>query len=62
MRATIRDQEGKRYVFVLKDEEAWKSVKGIGKLKKGPQVRALQVNGLPMNETRAILSNLGWVS
>ena len=61
LRATIRDQEGKRYVVVLPADEAWKVAKGLSRLRKGPQVRALGVSGLPMNETRAILDNLGWV-
>ncbi|KAK7560414.1 hypothetical protein BKA81DRAFT_405367 [Phyllosticta paracitricarpa] len=41
LRASIRDAEGRRYVFVLSLEESWKVVLGLQKLKKGSQVRAL---------------------
>ncbi|KAK8167395.1 hypothetical protein BC567DRAFT_13944 [Phyllosticta citribraziliensis] len=41
LRASIRDGEGRRYVFVLSQEESWKVVLGLQKLKKGSQVRAL---------------------
>ena len=61
LRATIRDQDGKRYVFVLQHDESWKASKGLGKLRKGPQVRALGLSALPQNETKAILDNLGWL-
>ena len=60
LRASIRDQEGKRYVFVLPEEESWKVNLGIQRLKKGSQARALGTTSLPMNECRAILENMGW--
>lgn len=61
LRATIRDQEGKRYVFVLQEEEGWKVAIGLQRLRRGTQVRALGVSGLPMNETKAILEKMGWL-
>ncbi|KAK8221423.1 hypothetical protein IWZ01DRAFT_523443 [Phyllosticta capitalensis] len=41
LRASIRDGEGRRYVFVMSMEESWKVNLGLAKLKKGSQVRAL---------------------
>jgi hypothetical protein len=61
LRASIRDQEGKKYLFVLQQEEAWKVAVGLQRLRKGTQVRALGVGGLSKSETGTILSNLGWV-
>lgn len=60
LRANIRDQEGKRYVFVLPEEEGWKVVVGLQRLRRGTQVRSLGVSGLQLNETKAILDGMGW--
>lgn len=60
LRASIRDQEGKRYVFVLSQSEGWKVAVGLQRLRRGSQVRSLGVAGLPQNEARAILENLGF--
>ncbi|MCJ1481133.1 hypothetical protein MMC06_001289 [Schaereria dolodes] len=60
LRATIRDQEGKRYVFVLREAEAWKVAVGLQRLRRGTQVRAMGVSGMALNETKAILENMGW--
>ena len=61
LRASIRDQEGKRYVFVLQEEEGWKVAVGLQRLRRGAQVRAMGVSGLAVNETKGILENMGWV-
>ncbi|KAL1846910.1 hypothetical protein Plec18167_001543 [Paecilomyces lecythidis] len=61
VRASIRDQEGKKYVFVLEETEGWKVAIGLQRLRRGSQVRALGVAGLPNNETKAILNNLQYV-
>ncbi|EXJ92486.1 hypothetical protein A1O3_01038 [Capronia epimyces CBS 606.96] len=61
LRATIRDQEGKKYVFVLSQSEGWKVAVGLQRLRRGSQVRALGVAGLPQNEAKAILENLGFL-
>ncbi|KIW35055.1 uncharacterized protein PV07_01780 [Cladophialophora immunda] len=61
LRASIRDQEGKKYVFILSQSEGWKVAVGLQRLRRGTQVRALGVAGLPMNEAKAILENLGFV-
>jgi hypothetical protein len=61
VRASIRDQDGKKYVFVLEETEGWKVAIGLQRLRRGSQVRALGVAGLPPNETKAILDNLQYV-
>lgn len=60
LRASIRDQEGKKYVFILQQSEGWKVAIGLQRLRRGTQVRALAVAGLPTNETNAIIQQLGW--
>jgi hypothetical protein len=61
LRASIRDQEGKKVVFVLSQSEGWKVAVGLQRLRRGTQVKALGVAGLPMNEAKALLENLGYV-
>ncbi|KAL4992404.1 hypothetical protein BDW68DRAFT_149578 [Aspergillus falconensis] len=60
LRATIRDQEGRKYVFILQETEGWKVALGLQRLRKGSQVRALGVCGMALAETRTILSGLGY--
>lgn len=60
LRASIRDQEGKRYVFVLQETEGWKVAVGLQRLRRGTQVRALGVSGMAANETKSVLEGLGW--
>lgn len=60
LRATVRDQEGKRYMFVVGEEEGWKVAMGLQKLRKGSQVRALGVAGIGGLETKNTLEMLGW--
>ncbi|KAL8748429.1 MAG: hypothetical protein Q9199_008199, partial [Rusavskia elegans] len=60
LRANIRDQEGKRYVFVLQEEEGWKVAVGLQRLRRGTQVRALGVSGMAANEANVILDSMGW--
>lgn len=61
LRATIRDQEGKKYVFIIPQSEGWKVAVGLQRLRRGNQVRALGVAGMPMNEAKALLENLGFI-
>jgi len=60
LRATIRDAENKRYLFVIDEEEAWKVAAGLQKLRGGTQVRALGVSGIGASEVRGVLEMLGW--
>lgn len=61
LRATIRDQEGKKYVFIIPQSEGWKVAVGLQRLRRGSQVRALGVAGMPQNEAKALLENLGYI-
>jgi len=60
LRATVRDQEGKRYLFVVSEEESWKVAVGLQRLRRGTQVRSLGVAGMSTLETRSVLELLGW--
>lgn len=60
LRASIRDQEGKRYVFIITEEESWKVAIGLQRLRKGTQVRALGVSSMSTGDARTTLENLGW--
>ncbi len=62
LRANIRDQEGKRYVFVMQADEGWKVAVGLQRLRRGTQVRALGVSGMSAHESKGILENIGWAS
>lgn len=60
LRATIRDMDGKRYMFVIGEEEGWKVAVGLQRLRKGSQVRSLGVAGLSGIDTKNTLEMLGW--
>ncbi|KAJ3533166.1 hypothetical protein NM208_g8106 [Fusarium decemcellulare] len=60
LRATIRDQEGKRYVFVIDESESWKVSVGLQRLRRGTQVRQLAVAGMAASDARGTLEMLGW--
>lgn len=61
LRASVRDQEGKKYVFILSKTEGWKVAVGLQRLRRGSQVRSLGVAGLPQNEAKVILESLGYI-
>ncbi|KAF7543442.1 hypothetical protein G7046_g10000 [Stylonectria norvegica] len=60
LRATVRDQEGKRYLFVIDEEESWKVAVGVQRLRRGTQVRQLGVSGMTPSDARGTLEMLGW--
>lgn len=60
LRASIRDAEGKRFLFVLGREEAWKVVEGLARLRRGTQVRALGLVGMSEGDAKGTLEGLGW--
>ncbi|KAK4085003.1 hypothetical protein Purlil1_10038 [Purpureocillium lilacinum] len=60
LRATVRDQEGKRYMFVLDETESWKVAVGLQRLRRGTQVRQLGVSSMSPSEARGTLETLGW--
>lgn len=61
LRASLRDQEGKKYVFVLQDTEAWKVAIGLQRLRGGALVRGLGVAALPVPDCKSILGGLGYI-
>lgn len=61
LRASMRDQEGRRFVFVLQDTEAWKVAIGLQRLRAGALVRALGVSALPVPECKNILTGLNYI-
>ncbi|KAL1998824.1 hypothetical protein VTN02DRAFT_5516 [Thermoascus thermophilus] len=61
LRASMRDQEGKKYVFVLEETEGWKVAAGLQRLRGGTQVRALGVTGMNPVERKTLLENLGYI-
>ncbi|KAJ5246516.1 hypothetical protein N7468_001499 [Penicillium chermesinum] len=61
LRASLRDQEGKKYVFVLQDTEAWKVAIGLQRLRGGALVRGLGVTALPAPDCKSILGGLGYI-
>jgi hypothetical protein len=60
LRATVRDQEGKRYLFVMSEVESWKLAFGLQRLRGGTQVRHLGVAGMTPSDARGTLEMLGW--
>ncbi|RKU42254.1 hypothetical protein DL546_003919 [Coniochaeta pulveracea] len=60
LRTTLRDQEGKRYLFVVPEEDAWKVALGLQRLRRGTQVRALGVSAFTQAEAKNCLETLGW--
>ncbi|UNI23993.1 hypothetical protein JDV02_009776 [Purpureocillium takamizusanense] len=60
LRANVRDQEGKRYMFVLDETESWKVAVGLQRLRRGTQVRQLGVSSMSPSEARGTLETLGW--
>lgn len=59
LRATVRDVENKRYVFVVEDSEAWKVALGLQRLKKGSQVRSMASAGMKEGEVARVLNTVG---
>lgn len=57
----MRDTDGKKYVFVLPEEQSWKVDVGLQRLRKGSQVRAMGMNGLKDGELKGLLTGLGWL-
>ncbi|KAF8863804.1 hypothetical protein BDZ45DRAFT_89086 [Acephala macrosclerotiorum] len=60
VRATIRDPEGKKFLFIIGEEEAWKVAVGIQRLRKGSLTRSLGVSGMSTGDARSTLESLGW--
>ncbi|CEJ82023.1 Putative Proline-rich protein RiP-15 [[Torrubiella] hemipterigena] len=60
LRATVKDQDGKRYLFVIDETEYWKVGASIQRLRRGTQARQLGVAAMTAAEARTTLDTLGW--
>jgi len=61
VRATIRDTENKKYVFIVPEEEEWKVAVGLQRLRRGTQVRSFGLTALSNVEASRLLGLLGWL-
>jgi hypothetical protein len=61
LRATIRDTEGKYYIFVIPADQEWKVDVGLARLRKGNLVRSLGMSTMKAPEIKGLLGDLGWV-
>lgn len=60
-RASVKDGENKRYVFVMESKESHKIKIGLEKLKQGSQLKKLDSSSMKESEVKGVLSNLGWI-
>lgn len=60
LRATMRAEEGKKYVFVMPFDQGVKLDQGIARLRKGNLVRSLGMNHLKTPEIKKVLGELGY--
>lgn len=60
LRVTIRDPDGKRFVFIIDESESWKIALGIQKLRKSSLIRSMGVSGMSTGDARSTLEGLGW--
>ncbi|KAF2194957.1 hypothetical protein K469DRAFT_681345 [Zopfia rhizophila CBS 207.26] len=58
LRASIRDAEGKKYVFIIDNSESWKVALGLQRLRKGSQVRSMGVNQMAPGEIARVLNSV----
>jgi len=58
IRASVRDAEGRRYLFVCDEGEAWKMAGSVIRLRKGSQARMLAVDGMGTAEASLIMTKL----
>jgi hypothetical protein len=56
LRASVRDTDGKKYVFLIDESESWKLALGLQKLRKGSQVRSMQNSQMAPNEVMRVLN------
>ncbi|KAM0738319.1 hypothetical protein ACQRIT_006056 [Beauveria bassiana] len=62
LRATVRDQDGKRYLFVIDESENWKVGASLQRLRRGAQARQLGVCSMTASEAKNNLETLGWAA
>lgn len=56
LRASVRDADGKKYVFFIDESESWKLALGLQRLRKGSQVRSLQNSQMAANDVIRLLN------
>ena len=61
LKASIKDIEKKRYVFVLPSDEAWKMEAGIVRLKKGSLSRSMSTKSFKLPEMKKLMGDLGYI-
>lgn len=62
LRATVRDQDGKRYLFVIDETENWKVGASLQRLRRGAQARQLGICSMTSSEAKNSLETLGWAN
>jgi hypothetical protein len=58
LRANVRDAEGRRYVFITDEEEAWKLAMNVNRIRKGSQARQMMVEGMGTAEASLLMTKL----
>lgn len=58
VRATIRDAEARRYVFLVDEEEGWKIEEGMRRLRGGSLARGLVVEGMGREEAGKLIRSV----
>jgi hypothetical protein len=58
LRASVRDADGKKYVFLIDESESWKLALGLQRLRKGSQVRSLQNSQMAANDVLRLLNSI----
>jgi hypothetical protein len=58
LRASIRDADGRKYVFIIDDAESWKVAIGLNKLRTGSLVRSMANNMMPANEVARVFNSI----
>lgn len=58
LRASVRDADGKKYVFFIDESESWKLALGLQRLRKGSQVRSMQNSQMAQSDVVRILNSV----
>ena len=53
--------DGKKYTFVLPEDQNWKVDVGLARLRKGSLSRSMGMNGIKDAEVKSLLLGLGWL-
>lgn len=60
LRATLKDAEGRKYVFVVGEEEGWKIPLGLKRLRKN-DIMKVNMGGISVVDCTTSLRTLGWL-